>query len=81
MYPELIDAKYISDYRIWVKYSDNTEGAIDFEKELYGEIFEPLLDINIFKSFKIHPELKVLTWNNGADFAPEFVYEKLKQAA
>jgi len=48
---------------------------------LYGEIFEPLKDIKIFRSFKIHPELKVLTWENGVDFAPEFVYEMLKQAA
>jgi len=77
----LIDAEYIDNYKIWIKFSNNAEGVIDFKSELYGEIFEPLKDIKIFRSFKIHPELKVLTWENGVDFAPEFVYEMLKQAA
>ncbi len=81
MYPELTDAKYVNNYKIWIKFSNNIEGIIDLENELYGEIFEPLKDINIFRSFKIHPELYVLTWDNGADFAPEFIYEMLKQAA
>jgi len=81
MYYELIDAKHVKDFQIWVNFSDGTQGIIDLENELYGEVFEPLKDIEKFKQFIIHPELKVLSWENGADFAPEFIYENLKEAA
>lgn len=81
MYPELLEAKYVKDYRIWVKFADKTEGEIDLEKELYGEIFEPLKNIQLFKSFSIHAELRTIFWSNGADLSPEFIYETIKQAA
>lgn len=81
MYYELTEAKYVKDYQIWTKFSDGTQGIVDLESELYGEIFEPLRDVEKFKQFVIHPELKVLSWKNGADFASEFIYENLKEAA
>jgi hypothetical protein len=40
-------------------------------------MFEPLKDINKFKSFQVDPELETLVWENGADFAPEFLREHL----
>ena len=81
MYPKLIDAKHTINYKIWFKFDDGTEGEIDLEKQLYGKIFEPLKNITYFKSFKIHPELNVISWDNGADFAPEYIYETIKRAA
>jgi hypothetical protein len=81
MHYELIEAKYVKDFQIWVRFSDGTQGIIDLENELYGEIFEPLQDKANFKKFNIHPELGVISWENGADFASEFIYENLKIAA
>ena len=72
------EAKYLHDYVIWVKFNDGTEGEIDLKDELYGEIFEPLKDIQKFKSFKVEPEIGTIVWENGADLAPEFLYQKLK---
>ncbi len=51
------------------------------QNELEGEVFEPLKDTNYFKRLEVHPELHTLTWPNGADFAPEFLYEKIKVPA
>ena len=79
MYFDIIDATYLCDYRIWTKFEDGTEGIIDFKDYLDGEIYEPLKDPMLFKSFIIHPELKVLAWANGTDFAPEFVYSKIRK--
>ncbi|GHT01015.1 hypothetical protein FACS189421_13520 [Bacteroidia bacterium] len=39
---------------------------------LYGEIFEPLKDIDNFKKF--HVSDWSVEWKNGADMAPEFLY-------
>jgi len=41
-------------------------------RELWGTVFEPLRDVEYFKRFTVHPELKTLVWPNGAEFAPEF---------
>lgn len=75
------DARYVRDYVVWVKFRDGASGEIDLSEELFGEIFEPLKDVEYFKNFTIHPELKNLTWPNGADFSPEFLYTSIKEAA
>ena len=80
-YPELTEAKYVDGYIIWISFSDGSEGEVDLESQLYGEVFEPLKDKTYFKTFTIHPELKVLSWDCGADFAPEYIYNLIKSAA
>ena len=74
MFPILKQAKYLDEYKIWIEFEDGISGEIDLKKEIFGQIFEPLKDINYFKTFNLHPELKTITWPNGADFSPEFLY-------
>jgi len=71
MFIHVIQAKYLRDYKIWLVFNDGTEGEVDLSSELYGEVFEPLKDISFFKSFTV--EGHTLSWQNGADFAPEFL--------
>ena len=75
------EAKYLHDYLIWVRFNDGIEGEIDLSNELDGEVFEPLKDISLFKSFKVDSELGTIVWQNGADLAPEFLYENVKVLA
>lgn len=77
MTPHVIDAKYKDGYRIWLKFNDGAEGVIDLEKELYGEMFEPLKNPIKFRAFHVDPELETVVWENGADFAPEFLKARL----
>ncbi len=72
------EAKYLHDYVLWLRFNDGAEGVVDLKDELYGEVFEPLKDIERFKSFKVDPDLETIVWDNGADLAPEFLYEKMK---
>jgi len=53
------------------------QGDLDLKDELYGEIFEPLKDPDVFRRVAVHPEFHTLYWPNGADIAPEFLYEKV----
>ena len=71
-------AGYLGEYRIHLCFSDGAEGNVDLSAVLYGEVFEPLKDKELFRRFSIHPEFGTLAWTNGADIAPEFLYEKLR---
>jgi len=74
-------AKYLHDYVIWLQFNDGTEGEIDLKNELEGEIFRPLKDFSQFQAFRVDPELNTIVWPNGADLAPEFLYENMKVLA
>ena len=75
MFIHVEEAKYISEYKVWLAFNDGAKGEVDLVTELYGEIFEPLKDISFFKSFTL--EGHTLSWSNGADFAPEFLREHI----
>jgi hypothetical protein len=78
MLPKLREAEYRRDYCIWLKFADGVEGEVDLEAELWGEVFEPLKDKALFVEFSLNEELGTIVWRNGADFAPEFLYQKLR---
>ena len=67
------NASYQHDYRIVLTFSDGLKKVVDLEKELWGSVFEPLKNKEFFKSFTLNPF--TIEWSNGADFAPEFLYE------
>lgn len=72
---QIKEAKYISDFQIKLLFSDGKEKNVDLKPHLEGPIFEPLKDEAAFKEFYVDPELATIAWKNGADFAPEFLYE------
>jgi hypothetical protein len=47
----VVEARYVGDYRVWLQFDDGRRGLVDLADELHGE--------------------------HGADFASEFLYEKL----
>ena len=75
------EARYLHDYVIWCRFSDGAEGEVDLKDELYGDVFDPLKNLVAFKSFKVDSDLETIVWENGADMAPEFLYEKMKVLA
>ncbi len=81
MFLHVREAKYIRDYVIWLRFNDGAQGEIDLKDELWGEVFEPLKDLEAFRSFKVDPDLETIVWENGADLAPEFLYENMKVLA
>ena len=77
----VVEAKHERDHVVHLKFNDGAEGFVDLRDELYGEMFAPLRDIERFKAFKLDPELNTIVWDNGADFAPEFLHDRLLVAA
>ena len=75
------EARYVKGHTLWLHFSDGLEGEVDLSDELEGPVFEPLRDTKVFRSFQLHPELHTVTWPNGADFAPEFLHERVRVTA
>ena len=75
---DVLEAKYVRDYVIWLRFRDGTAGEVDLRDELWGEVFEPLKDVEYFKKFTVHPEFETLVWPNDADFAPEFLHDAVR---
>ena len=72
--PHVVDAYYLKDYSIRLKFNDGTLRIVDLEPYIErGGVFEDLKDKDFFKKFFI--DLNTLCWPNGADIAPERLYE------
>lgn len=77
---DVIEARYVRDYIVWVRFRDGNSGEVDLRSVLYGPVFEPLRDRAYFASFRIDPEFLTLAWPNGADIAPDSLYDRLRSA-
>ena len=69
----VVSVEYLDNYQLKLTFNNGIEGTVDLEQELYGEIFEPLKDKNLFQ--KVFVTSRTIEWPNGADFAPEFLFE------
>jgi hypothetical protein len=64
-------------YRI--RFDDGLEGDVDFSDYVgRGPVFEPFADLAFFRNARV--EAGTITWPNGADIAPETLYEKVLKA-
>ena len=77
----IVDARHVRDYVVWLRFSDGLAGEVDLSGELDGPVFEPLRDLATFRCVRLHPELHTIVWPNGADFAPEFLHERIRVPA
>lgn len=73
------DAKYLGEHRVWLAFNDGSSGEADLKDSLHGPIFEPLQNEEMFRQVRFDPEADTIVWPNGADFAPEFLHELVKQ--
>jgi hypothetical protein len=71
--------KYKGGHVFEINFDDGLKGDLDFSKFLkIGPVFEPLKDIAFFQKAAIGGG--AITWPNGADIAPETLYEELEAA-
>ena len=70
----------LPDYRLAVIFQDGTRGVADLSGLTSAHdrgIYEPLKDPSYFKQVRL--EMGAVTWPNGADLDPVWMYEKLTQ--
>ena len=79
MFIHVVEARYVRDYTVWLRFNDGTCGEVDLSEELNGPVFATLRDVEFFKRFII--AYHTLALENGADFAPEFLREHVRVTA
>lgn len=79
MFLHVTEARYVQNYVVWLRFNDGTAGEVDLSTELDGPVFGPLRDPATFKAFRVAHH--TLSWENGADVAPEFLHEQIRAAA
>ena len=79
MFLHVARVRCIGEYRLEVEFNDGMVKEVDLKDELYGEVFEPLKDMEFFRKVAVDAETNTIAWPNGADFAPEFLYEAGKE--
>ena len=72
--PHVIKAEYVEDFIIRIEFDNGNIKTVDFEPYIKkGGIFSELGDKKYFQRFFV--DLNTVCWPNGADIAPERLYE------
>ena len=70
-------AKYLEGYKVELEFSTKEKGVVDLEQFLDEGVFQALKQLDYFVSFTLNSW--TIEWDNGADFAPEFLYNQAKK--
>ena len=73
--PRVAAVRHVREHVLWLRFSDGIEGEVNLADALRGELFDPLRDPAAFARVGI--ECGTLAWPNGADWAPEELYDRL----
>ncbi|MDE3091983.1 MAG: DUF2442 domain-containing protein [Chloroflexota bacterium] len=79
---DVVDVQVLDGYKVHLTFQDGTTGIVDLEPHLQGPVFEPLRDDRqLFQSVRVDPEAGTIVWPNGADIAPDTLYQETKMVS
>jgi len=77
--PAVVGVAVIGDHRIRLLFDDGTAGDVDLSSMEWKGVFEPLRDPQYFAMVRVDTEAATIVWPNGADLAPETLYEEARK--
>lgn len=72
---DVTEAIFLPNGKVDITFSDGKNIVADIKPLLVGPIFDEIFVTNIFDKGFVNPESGTLEWPNGADIAPEALYE------
>ena len=72
---EVVYGEHIGTFRMRLTFNDGTRKTVNLFPLLDGPGFAPLRDPGYFELGRMDAEAGTITWPNGADFAPEALWE------
>jgi hypothetical protein len=78
MLDDIVEAKPLGGYRLYLRYADGATGELDLMPLLqFTGIFEPLRDPQFFAQVRVNPDIGTIVWPNGADLCPDVLRHHL----
>lgn len=71
----IVQAQLCGPHHLRLMFNDGARKVVDVRPLLEGPVFEPLHDPDYFAQVRLDSECGTVVWPNGADFAPEALYE------
>lgn len=71
----ILSAEVVGDHLLRLEFDDHTSKTVNCRPLLNGPVFEPLHKPKYFARVVVDPICGTVVWPNGADFAPEALYE------
>ena len=71
----ITNVEYDEGYCLVLTFEDESRRRVDLANHLDGEIFEPLRDVQIFRTACLNEDIDTVVWANGADMSPDFLYD------
>jgi len=70
----IIEVKPLDNYKVWIRFSDNSDVIINLKPFISKGISAKLLDYDYFKQVRVD-EFGGISWENGFDFCPNYLRE------
>jgi Protein of unknown function (DUF2442) len=78
---DITDVEVLHDHVVRLLFADGFERIIDLDPYLHGPIFSEIrADPTVFAAVHVDPEAGTIVWPNGADLAPDVLYEGRRSA-
>lgn len=78
---DITHVEVLHDHVVRLRFADGVEKSIDLEPYLHGRVFAEIRnDAAVFASVKVDRSAGTIVWPNGADLAPDVLYEGRRSA-
>jgi Protein of unknown function (DUF2442) len=78
---DITHVEVLHDHVVRLRFADGVEKTIDLDPYLHGRVFTEIRsDQAVFASVRVDPDAGTIVWPNGADLAPDVLYEGRRSA-
>ena len=69
------EVRVVGPHSLDLAFDNGIRRRVNLRRELYSVIFEPLRDPSYFAQAYLDPDSRTVAWPNGADFAPDYLFQ------
>lgn len=72
--PRITDARAMTGYRLWIRFSDGAEGMVDLSDLVGRGVFAAWRDPTVWNAVRIDPHSRTVSWPGDLDLDPDLLY-------
>ncbi len=78
MLKDVVEARPLDGFRLFLRFEDGIEGVVDVSKLVsFSGVFAPLKDRAHFVQVQVNKDVGTVCWPGGADLDPDVLYSVL----